>query len=282
MASTINPNIPVNGTQIDATEIKNNFSAAHNDIEALQQDLSGLQPTLVSGTNIKTINGNSILGSGNLDVSGGGSGVNIVVNSADIEVGKTGVVAIKKGVKPTVSGLLDQVQLFVDYLPFGDSLVPIMTSSTTPSGTVFSSSDYNADTAAWHAFANAAWLGNGNSGNIGYTFATAQKVIKYSLYPWDVDNFPNRCFKDWTFEGSNDYGVTWDVLDTVTGQSWVSNTAVTRTFANTTAYLSYRFNVTATVGTVGFIGCRNITFYAGGNVGHLFGMTGDGTVGLIF
>ena len=33
----------------------------------------GAQPTLVSGTNIKTINGNSILGSGNLVVSGGGS-----------------------------------------------------------------------------------------------------------------------------------------------------------------------------------------------------------------
>ena len=30
---------------------------------------SGLQPTLVSGTNIKTINGNSVLGSGNLDIT---------------------------------------------------------------------------------------------------------------------------------------------------------------------------------------------------------------------
>lgn len=33
---------------------------------------SNAQPSLVSGTNIKTINGNSILGSGNLVVSGGG------------------------------------------------------------------------------------------------------------------------------------------------------------------------------------------------------------------
>jgi len=32
------------------------------------------QATLVSGTNIKTINGNSILGSGDLVISGGGSG----------------------------------------------------------------------------------------------------------------------------------------------------------------------------------------------------------------
>ena len=35
------------------------------------QDLSGLQETLVSGTNIKTINGESVLGSGDLTVGGG-------------------------------------------------------------------------------------------------------------------------------------------------------------------------------------------------------------------
>jgi hypothetical protein len=33
-----------------------------------------VQETLVSSTNIKTINGNSILGSGNLVVTGGGGG----------------------------------------------------------------------------------------------------------------------------------------------------------------------------------------------------------------
>jgi len=35
-------------------------------------DISGKQDTLVSGTNIKTINGNSILGSGNIEIQGGG------------------------------------------------------------------------------------------------------------------------------------------------------------------------------------------------------------------
>ena len=39
--------------------------------------VSGLQPTLVSGTDIKTINSNSILGSGDL-VVGGGGGVNVL------------------------------------------------------------------------------------------------------------------------------------------------------------------------------------------------------------
>ena len=36
---------------------------------------SGLQETLVSGTNIKTINNQSLLGSGNIDIQGGGSSV---------------------------------------------------------------------------------------------------------------------------------------------------------------------------------------------------------------
>ena len=39
---------------------------------ATQTDLAGKQDTLVSGTNIKTINNESILGSGNIDIQGGG------------------------------------------------------------------------------------------------------------------------------------------------------------------------------------------------------------------
>lgn len=41
---------------------------------ATLKDLDKKQPLLVSGTNIKTINGQSILGSGNLEISGGGTG----------------------------------------------------------------------------------------------------------------------------------------------------------------------------------------------------------------
>lgn len=42
--------------------------ATQSNINSLQTSINGKQATLVSGTNIKTINGNSILGSGNLDV----------------------------------------------------------------------------------------------------------------------------------------------------------------------------------------------------------------------
>ena len=42
--------------------------------EKIQGKLDDKQDTLVSGTNIKTINGNSILGSGDIPISGGGGG----------------------------------------------------------------------------------------------------------------------------------------------------------------------------------------------------------------
>lgn len=43
------------------------------ELRVTAEALNGKQPTLVSGTNIKTINGTSILGSGNLTIEGGGS-----------------------------------------------------------------------------------------------------------------------------------------------------------------------------------------------------------------
>ena len=50
--------------------------AMASDLEPLKTSISNKQDTLVSGTNIKTINGESILGSGNIAISGGsGSGL---------------------------------------------------------------------------------------------------------------------------------------------------------------------------------------------------------------
>lgn len=46
---------------------------AQSDITNLSTDLAGKQATLVSGTNIKTVNGNSLLGSGNITISSGGT-----------------------------------------------------------------------------------------------------------------------------------------------------------------------------------------------------------------
>lgn len=66
----------------------------------------GAQATLVSATNIKTINGDSILGSGNLEISGGGGGTVVAVTASSPlsssgtsspNISLTGVVDVNNG-----------------------------------------------------------------------------------------------------------------------------------------------------------------------------------------
>lgn len=54
-------------------------------VSALQTAMDGKQPTLVSGTNIKTINGNSILGEGNLAIEGGGIDLSNYYNKTEVD-----------------------------------------------------------------------------------------------------------------------------------------------------------------------------------------------------
>lgn len=54
-------------------------------VSALQTAMDGKQPTLVSGTNIKTINGNSILGEGNLVIEGGGIDLSNYYNKTEVD-----------------------------------------------------------------------------------------------------------------------------------------------------------------------------------------------------
>ena len=63
---------------------------------ATLKDLDKKQPLLVSGTNIKTINGQSILGEGDLEISGGGSG------SVDLEPIVKGQHKLNKGEQLTI------------------------------------------------------------------------------------------------------------------------------------------------------------------------------------
>lgn len=52
---------------------------------AKPSDLNDKQDTLISGTNIKTINNQSILGSGNITIQGGGSEVSPIVSGSILE-----------------------------------------------------------------------------------------------------------------------------------------------------------------------------------------------------
>ena len=74
--------------------------------KAVAEAVSGKQNTLVSGTNIKTINGNSILGSGNITIEGG-SGSSITIDQTfdpDSENAQSG-----KAVKEAVSDKQDSL-----------------------------------------------------------------------------------------------------------------------------------------------------------------------------
>ena len=69
------------GLVSDSTTIKSNITTLQSDVASLKTDniqnktnISNKQDTLVSGTNIKTINGESILGSGNITINGGSGG----------------------------------------------------------------------------------------------------------------------------------------------------------------------------------------------------------------
>ena len=70
--------VQINGSSITSSGTANIvtegvYNSSTNKIATMSDvpDVTGKQDTLVSGTNIKTINGSSILGSGNINISGG-------------------------------------------------------------------------------------------------------------------------------------------------------------------------------------------------------------------
>ena len=65
-----------------ASKITSLAQAIGADIKSLTAALAGKQDTLVSGTNIKKINGQSLLGAGDLVIAGGGGGTTVVAAEA--------------------------------------------------------------------------------------------------------------------------------------------------------------------------------------------------------
>ena len=55
-------------------------------ITAIGVAIKGKQDNLVSGTNIKTINSQSLLGSGNIVISGGGGTQNVFIQETEPEI----------------------------------------------------------------------------------------------------------------------------------------------------------------------------------------------------
>ena len=89
----------ITGTLSAQTDLQNALNA-----KASTTQLATKQDKLVSGTNIKTINGQSLLGSGDITISGGGAGSKFeaIYSDAANYIEQTGNVALAGGVRYTV------------------------------------------------------------------------------------------------------------------------------------------------------------------------------------
>lgn len=112
----------------------------------ITQNGSSLQPTLVSGTNIKTINGTSVLGSGNLAISGsGGGGIHVLSQPyTGMAVGLALTTANHNG---TTSLSANTMHLF-PFIPastftIDQILLPVVTNAASGQATIAIYSDLN-------------------------------------------------------------------------------------------------------------------------------------------
>jgi hypothetical protein len=150
-----------------------------------------------------------------------------------------------------------------------NNLIPVMTSNTAPSGTAFSSSQYNVNTMAYMAMNGTlisqgdAWMSNAlQTGNMGYIFPSPVIVKYYNLY--SQIGQAARAPKNWTFEGSID-GTNWDVLDTRTNiVGWADGTVRKFTLNNGNSYSRYRLNITANNGNM-FVSVGELEMCSGSN-----------------
>jgi hypothetical protein len=150
------------------------------------------------------------------------------------------------------------------------SLIPTMTSATTPSGVASAESVYSAGVEGWRPFNP--WL------NIGgwlcveshmptwlqYQFAAPTRVTHYEFIPWRADSFPNRGPSTWQFQGSNN-GSSWTTLDSQSG--FYPHRGVGPylwSIAEPQAFTYYRIYITANVGANAFTGIASFRMYNSG------------------
>ena len=155
---------------------------------------------------------------------------------------------------------------------------PAMTSNTQPTGTVISS---NNSGTAYYSFLQdlgvLSWVGSSAVSWIGYTFPTSKVIKRYYIRQNSNSGGQNAYPKTWTFEGSNDgFATAGVVLDTVTG--YVTNANYTSVLlSNTTAYTSYRLNVTVTFGTTTTVAVGELEMSESTTASPVYGATTGGS-----
>lgn len=150
--------------------------------------------------------------------------------------------------------------LFIPSVVFascGGDMIPTMSSNTAPSGEASASTIYNATYDAWKAMEDANGYWNTQNGIVTgwlqYAFdAGVTKVVdSYSIKARTSGDFATASPKTWTFLGSNTgaFGGEETTLDTRTNvPAWSAGEERTYSFANTTGYRYYRWNITLNQG----------------------------------
>lgn len=163
--------------------------------------------------------------------------------------GKGGLLIADRGIQHSISWDTLNSGGFIEGKLNLNNLVPVMTGYTSPSGTVFASSELSGYP-AWKAFngitGDYGWLNNTGvfPCSIGYDFGTPIVINFYSIKNRD-DGATSHIPTAWKFQGSNN-GIDWTDLDTRSGTYWTAiGQYQTFTFNNTTAYSKYRVYITS-------------------------------------
>lgn len=133
------------------------------------------------------------------------------------------------------------------------NVIPIMTSDIAPSGVASASSQYDSTLSAFKAFdgalSNSGWVASDGAmtGWLAYEFRASKKINSYSIVGRGI--VITSAPKSWTFEGTDDNGENWIVLDNQVNQvDWIENMPNKYSFINDRYFKKYRINVTANNG----------------------------------
>jgi len=168
------------------------------------------------------------------------------------------------------------------------NLIPALTANNAPSPYVASASTEYSGYQAYKAFdsvtaadySSSCWITASGvlTGWLMIELATATGLTKYTI---TTRAGAGADPKDWTVEGSNDGGESWQVLDTRTGETGWGDAGTSRTYELDASkldgvYTAFRLNVTASEGTT-YLAISQLTMYGGTPV---ITQTPDGEFGL--
>lgn len=194
-------------------------------------DISGKQDTLVSGTNIKTINNVSILGSGNIDVSGGGDSL-LTVETITKGEGDIPVTGLTLDYTELTLQTNQETRIACSVLPNNatDTRITWLSSDTSiatvEDGLVTGVAGGNATVTA-KSVSNPSVTADCSVTVIGDTPTPGQKVYLYDLTPTGAGKLLNRDgHTEFAAGGGNYWEIPYsDGLYIVTGlnRSWTNN-----------------------------------------------------------